>query len=146
MVAVDSDSETENVTNKDDSKSSLLTVGLSVATSLAILTWALMPPKRALQKSKEGGSVGLVERIRQRRDLADEYRAYAESLDRQLMLKLEKSRERWPVPGIREVRERWEMKVKSTKRRVDQLKGAKRGSIEWIERQELLKSLEDGPR
>lgn len=148
MAELDSDPRTQYAKKtEDDSKSSLVTVGLSVATSLAILTWALMPPKRHRDKSTEsGGPTGLVERIRQRRDLADEYRAYAESLDVQLMGRLRESREREPVPGIDQTREHWKQRAESTKEQIEEFKNAERGSLEWRERQRLMQAVDDGPR
>jgi hypothetical protein len=90
--------------------------------------------------------IDLAERIRKRRAEANEYREYARALDRDLMSTLEKERELKPVPGIKESRQRWRRKFETAKRQVKRWRNAERGSIEWREREEILKSLDDGPQ
>ena len=90
--------------------------------------------------------IDLAERIRKRRAEANEYREYARALDQDLMSTLEEQRELKPVPGIKESRQRWRRKFETAKRQVKRWRNAERGSIEWQERQEILKSLDDGPQ
>jgi hypothetical protein len=122
-------------------------IGLSLFASITLFFWALQPsqenPNQPLVSSER---IDLAERIRKRRAEANEYREYARALDRDLMSTLEKERELKPVPGIKESRQRWRRKFETAKRQVKRWRNAERGSIEWREREEILKSLDDGPQ
>jgi hypothetical protein len=125
-------------------------LGLSSFASVTILVWALEPSKKKPNpppvSSENSERIDLAERIRKRRAEANDYREYARALDQDLMSTLEERREQKPVPGIKESRQRWRRKFETARRQVNRWRNAERGSIEWQEREEILKSLDDGPQ
>ena len=138
---------------KKRSKGSKLWIALSFTLSTVILGWAFSLPFRqpdiALLQSSEatGGFQGL-DQIRDRRSSAEEFREAAIVLDDEFMRSIRKKREaeKRPHSGIKEARARWDRHVASVKKQLAFVKGAEEGTVEWEHRQNLLRSLDDGPQ
>lgn len=126
------------------SKDSIMGMYISILISTPIFVFSFATPFR--KPSQPLVSSGLADRIEQRQAAAGEVRALAHALNNTFMQEVAEQRQRKSVPGIREAKQRWSQRALKVKMQVAQLKGARKGSLEWLEREELLKSLEDGPK
>lgn len=133
------------------SRSTKIWITLSFVLSIALLVWSFTLPFRESSslipsRGADGDRVVSASVVQYRN--ADELRAEAMMLDHDLMeMMREKEQERSrPRPGIREVKQRWELHVQDVKRQIKEMGAVKEGSIEAQHRKEMLESLEDAPR
>lgn len=57
-----------------------------------------------------------------------------------------KKKQREQVPGIEQVRQHWQQRAHEAQREIDQLAAAPEGTVQWVYREQLKESLQDGPR
>ncbi|MCG8650980.1 MAG: hypothetical protein MI861_14165 [Pirellulales bacterium] len=77
---------------------------------------------------------------------AEEFRAAAIALDEEFMRQRQERLRKNEVPGKKQVKQHWHQHVKRVQRQLRQIGNPRRGSMEWQEKQELFKSLDDAPR
>ena len=125
---------------------------LSVVVSLGIFAWGFSLPFRSggslrLDSGKRtAGAASMVgEDISDLSSDAAEFRAAAIALDREFMRARREKTRLQEVPGKVEVKRAWNRRLERARRQVKEIGEAKEGTLQWQERQELIKSLEDGP-
>lgn len=132
------------------SKGSKLWITLSFTLSALILGWAFSLPFRqsTAPVDRSNRNFPLPEEIRARRNAAAEFRQAAIALDDEFMRSVREKQEAWnrPRQGIEETRKQWRKRLALVKHEVDELRGAKKGTLEWQHRQSLIESVNDGPR
>jgi hypothetical protein len=128
-------------------KSKLWIAG-SLIVSGCIITWTFSLPLRlaasATQNQVERDE--LVEQIKQKRTLAEQRREEAFENQQDLVrLVVQKRGSTAAKPGNIESRQRWKKRAAKARKKLLALGDPKAGTIEWIQKQRLLESLEDGP-
>ena len=124
----------------------------SIVLSLSIMGWSFTLPFRAggslqLDSGKlNGGTVAVGGGDASGfTSSAKEFRASAIALDREFMrARAEKTRLK-TVPGRTEVKQAWNRRAEMVRRQVKELGKPEKGTVQWQERQELIKMLDDAP-
>ncbi len=138
------------------SKNVRILIALSFFVSGSILIFAFTMPfrqpgsplvsaaDRAAQNSS--GQLDLAEEIRERRSNADQFREAAIKLDNEFMKTFVKGKTVEPVPGLTEAKTSWQDKADSVRKRMSELGGDDKDSLEWQHQMELAEALRDAPQ
>lgn len=94
----------------------------------------------------EQDRLSLAESIKLKRTRAEEIRDQAIS-NHQMFVRLTSERRQLNTrkPGIVETKKRWSERVGKARNRLQELGDPQEGSVQWIEKQRLLSTIDDGP-
>jgi hypothetical protein len=135
------------------STGSKLWICCSFALTAVILVWTFSLPfqsESSLTSIRKQGAqapqIDLVQQVALRRSEAEQYRAEAIALDKDLMRAVaERNAPKTDLPGIKHVRRKWQQTVADTQRQLELLGNPQPGTVEWDYAERLLRTLEDGP-
>ena len=130
-------------------------LALSCLLTIVIMVWAFSLPFRsdALtfaeqsdgEESTTGSAGGGLFHDEEAKFRADQFRAAAIALDQEFMQRRREKNQPRNLPGKEQVNQYWDGHVQHVQRELQQIGEPQRGSLEWQEQQELLKSLDDAP-
>ena len=128
---------------------SKILIGASYVLSGGILFWSLWLPFRAV--TSDAGALpqqpDLADQVEVRRTNAESIRAEALAIDREFMeMQRAKAAQRQRrKPGARETKHWWKDRIANTRKEIKLLGDPEPGTAQWHYKQDLIKSLQDGP-
>jgi len=126
-------------------------IAASLFVSACIITWTFSLPFRLADSATQNQieREQQAEDIQQKRTRAEERREEAFANHKQFVQSMVRKRESTlPKPGNLQVRKHWKKRVAKVKKKLselDKLGDPKNGSIQWVHKQALVDSLDDGP-
>lgn len=143
----------EDKSSQDRKRNSKIWMIVSLLLSVLILGWAFSLPFRSSSLSfvdSHGDDVSSVvdrsgQRSVERSQDAEEFRAAAIAMEQDFMRELRERNALKKVPGKKEVMLHWNKHVELVKKQIAELGHPEKDTMEWHDKQVLIKSLQDGP-